>query len=132
MVQACNRKPCLACGCKPAQKYSGRKHSGQQFQAKMALIFCWLHCGVACPLGSCLAHCVGRPDGHSVGSVGTLCQAIWPFFNIYSLAASSVFSIPFWRHFVAWIGAVPATSGNFKKLLSKGSVAVIVGGIAGV
>jgi 2-acylglycerol O-acyltransferase 2 len=48
------------------------------------------------------------------------------------LAASSVYGIPWWRHFIAWIGAVPATSGNFKKMLKKGhSVAVIVGGIAG-
>ncbi|WIA23591.1 hypothetical protein OEZ85_000302 [Tetradesmus obliquus] len=61
---------------------------------------------------------------------GTLCQAIWPFFNIYAVAASSVFSIPFWRHFIAWLGGVPATPGNFKKVLKKGSVAVIVGGIA--
>lgn len=61
---------------------------------------------------------------------GTLCQAIWPFFNIYSLAASSVFSIPFWRHFIAWLGSVEATSANFRKILKKGSVAVIVGGIA--
>ena len=30
----------------------------------------------------------------------------------------------------AWIGSVPATTHNFKKLLRKGSVAVIVGGIA--
>jgi 2-acylglycerol O-acyltransferase 2 len=41
-----------------------------------------------------------------------------------------VFSIPFWRHFIAWLGGVPATPGNFKKVLKKGSVAVIVGGIA--
>lgn len=61
---------------------------------------------------------------------GTLCQAIWPFFNIYSLAASSVFSIPFWRHFIAWLGSVEATPGNFRRILKKGSVAVIVGGIA--
>lgn len=61
---------------------------------------------------------------------GTLCQAIWPDFSIYSVAASSVFSIPFWRHFIAWLGSVPATPGNFKKVLSWGSVAVIVGGIA--
>jgi 1-acyl-sn-glycerol-3-phosphate acyltransferase len=61
---------------------------------------------------------------------GTLCQAIWPFFNIYSLAASSVFSIPFWRHFIAWLGSVEATSANFRRILKKGSVAVIVGGIA--
>eukprot|EP00878_Enallax_costatus_P001857 GHUV01002015.1.p1 GENE.GHUV01002015.1~~GHUV01002015.1.p1 ORF type:complete len:329 (+),score=100.81 GHUV01002015.1:293-1279(+) len=61
---------------------------------------------------------------------GTLCQAIWPDFSIYSIAASSVYSIPFWRHFIAWLGAVPATPGNFKKMLKKGSLAVIVGGIA--
>ena len=62
---------------------------------------------------------------------GSLCQAIWPFFNIYSVAADSVFKIPFWRHFVAWMGSVPASSRNFKKVLSWGNVAVIVGGIAG-
>lgn len=61
---------------------------------------------------------------------GTLCQFVWPNFKIYSLAATTVFNIPFWRHFVAWIGSVPATRANFKRLLSKGSVAVIVGGIA--
>eukprot|EP00879_Flechtneria_rotunda_P014757 GHRR01015421.1.p1 GENE.GHRR01015421.1~~GHRR01015421.1.p1 ORF type:complete len:285 (+),score=59.03 GHRR01015421.1:1233-2087(+) len=61
---------------------------------------------------------------------GTLCQVIWPSFSIYSVAASSVFSIPFWRHFIAWLGSVPATPGNFKKIMKKGSVAVIVGGIA--
>jgi hypothetical protein len=49
---------------------------------------------------------------------------------VYSLAASSVFNIPFWRHFLTWIGCVPATTGNFKKMLGKGSVAVVVGGIA--
>ncbi len=58
-------------------------------------------------------------------------QYVWPNFKIYSLAATTVFNIPFWRHFVAWIGSVPATRANFKRLLSKGSVAVIVGGIAG-
>jgi 2-acylglycerol O-acyltransferase 2 len=46
------------------------------------------------------------------------------------VAASSVFSIPFWRHFIAWMGSVPATRGNFKRILKKGSVAVVVGGIA--
>lgn len=30
-----------------------------------------------------------------------------------------------WRHFIAWLGSMPATSHNFKKLLKKGSVAVI-------
>jgi 2-acylglycerol O-acyltransferase 2 len=41
-----------------------------------------------------------------------------------------VFSIPFWRHFIAWLGSVEATPKNFKRILKKGSVAVIVGGIA--
>lgn len=62
---------------------------------------------------------------------GSLCQAIWPFFNIYSVAADSVFKIPFWRHFIAWMGSVPAGQKNFKRVLGKGNVAVIVGGIAG-
>jgi hypothetical protein len=39
--------------------------------------------------------------------------------------------LPF-RHIIAWIGSLPATKGNFKKLLSKGSIAVVVGGIAEV
>ncbi|WIA23473.1 hypothetical protein OEZ85_000218 [Tetradesmus obliquus] len=61
---------------------------------------------------------------------GTNCQAIWPHWKVYSLAASSVFGVPLWRHFLTWIGCVPATSANFKKMLAKGSVAVVVGGIA--
>lgn len=48
----------------------------------------------------------------------------------FPAAASSVFSIPMWRHFIAWMGSVPATRGNFKRILKKGSVAVVVGGIA--
>lgn len=47
---------------------------------------------------------------------GTLIQAIWPSFNIYAVAASSVFSIPFWRHFIAWLGAMEASPRNFKKV----------------
>uniref|UniRef100_A0A6U2EVD0 Acyltransferase n=1 Tax=Chlamydomonas euryale TaxID=1486919 RepID=A0A6U2EVD0_9CHLO len=61
---------------------------------------------------------------------GTMCTKMFPEFDIFSLAASSVFNIPGWRHFSTWIGSVPATSSNFKRLLRKGSVAVIVGGIA--
>jgi 1-acyl-sn-glycerol-3-phosphate acyltransferase len=86
--------------------------------ARMMSVFPWIVVMVAC--------CV--PFVHDFA--GTLCQAIWPFFNIYSLAASSVFSIPFWRHFIAWLGSVEATPKNFKRILKKGSVAVIVGGIA--
>ena len=37
-----------------------------------------------------------------------------------------------WRHFIAWMGSVPATSASFKRILKKGSVAVIAGGIAEV
>ncbi|GIL50994.1 hypothetical protein Vafri_7066 [Volvox africanus] len=61
---------------------------------------------------------------------GTLMQTLFPHMMIYSVAASVVFYIPFWRHFITWIGSVPATSQNFKRLLKKGSVAVVVGGIA--
>jgi hypothetical protein len=34
------------------------------------------------------------------------------------------------RSFISWIGSLPATKHNFKKLLKHGSVAVVVGGIA--
>ncbi|MEW5300702.1 MAG: hypothetical protein WDW36_003613 [Sanguina aurantia] len=61
---------------------------------------------------------------------GTTVQILWPSLKIFSLAASSLFYIPFWRHFMAWIGSVPATRDNFKLLLKKDSVAVVVGGIA--
>lgn len=61
---------------------------------------------------------------------GTVCQSIWPHFPIYSLAADSVFHIPLWRHIIAWLGARPATRHNFVRLLKRGSVAVLVGGIA--
>ncbi|KAG2429040.1 hypothetical protein HXX76_011282 [Chlamydomonas incerta] len=61
---------------------------------------------------------------------GTLMQTLFPHMMIYSVAATVVFYIPFWRHFITWIGSVPATPGNFKRLLKKGSVAVVVGGIA--
>eukprot|EP00199_Chlamydomonas_sp_CCMP681_P002493 CAMPEP_0119107254 /NCGR_PEP_ID=MMETSP1180-20130426/9602_1 /TAXON_ID=3052 ORGANISM="Chlamydomonas cf sp, Strain CCMP681" /NCGR_SAMPLE_ID=MMETSP1180 /ASSEMBLY_ACC=CAM_ASM_000741 /LENGTH=335 /DNA_ID=CAMNT_0007092715 /DNA_START=5 /DNA_END=1012 /DNA_ORIENTATION=+ len=63
-------------------------------------------------------------------TAGTLCQTFFPDAPIYSVAATSVFHIPFWRHFVAWIGSMPATKANFKNLLRKGSVAVVIGGIA--
>ncbi|GAX82788.1 hypothetical protein CEUSTIGMA_g10214.t1 [Chlamydomonas eustigma] len=61
---------------------------------------------------------------------GTLVQTMFPDDPVYSVAASSVFYIPLWRHFISWIGSLPATKENFKKLLHKGSLAVVVGGIA--
>ena len=63
---------------------------------------------------------------------GTLIQTMFPNDPVYSVAASSVFYIPLWRHFIAWIGSLPATKQNFKRLLAKGSCAVVVGGIAEV
>ncbi|GLI66396.1 hypothetical protein VaNZ11_010188 [Volvox africanus] len=68
------------------------------------------------------------PMGPLLGA--TECQAMFPGFHIYGLAANVVFSVPFWRHFIAWLGSVPATTPHFKRVLKQGSVAVIVGGIA--
>lgn len=50
--------------------------------------------------------------------------------QVFALAASAVFMLPFYKHFMTWIGAAPASRKNLAKLLSMGSVAVIVGGIA--
>jgi 2-acylglycerol O-acyltransferase 2 len=92
---------------------------------------------------SCLFEVVLEPNKHYIFTefphgvypmgplvAGTLMQTLFPDWSIYSVAASSVFKIPLWRHFISWIGSRPATSKNFKALLQKGSVAVIVGGIA--
>ncbi len=56
----------------------------------------------------------------------------WPATEapLYFLAADSVFRIPLWRHVMTWLGGRPATLPHFRRLLRKGSVAVIVGGIA--
>lgn len=45
-----------------------------------------------------------------------------------TLIATCLLSNSGWRHFVAWIGSMPANRENFKYLLKRGSVAVIVGG----
>lgn len=63
-------------------------------------------------------------------TAGTLMQTMFPGAPIYSVAASSVFYIPFWKHFITWIGSVPATKPAFKRLLKNGCVAVVLGGIA--
>lgn len=63
-------------------------------------------------------------------TAGTLVQTMFPETPVYSIAASAVFYIPLWRHIIAWIGSVPATRDMFKQQLKKGSVAVVVGGIA--
>jgi hypothetical protein len=55
---------------------------------------------------------------------------VWHGAPIFFLAASSVFKVPIWRHLMAWLGGAPATLGHFRRLLKRGSVAVIVGGIA--
>ncbi|GBF98193.1 diacylglycerol acyltransferase type 2 [Raphidocelis subcapitata] len=54
----------------------------------------------------------------------------WQGHKVYSIAADSVFSIPLWRHVFTWVGARPATARQFKRLLKKGSVGLIPGGIA--
>uniref|UniRef100_A0A7S0YRY4 Acyltransferase n=1 Tax=Polytomella parva TaxID=51329 RepID=A0A7S0YRY4_9CHLO len=68
------------------------------------------------------------PLGPLLGA--TASQLMEPRFDVYSLGASSVFSVPFWRHVITWLGCVGATTENFRRKLKRGSVAVIVGGIA--
>ena len=63
---------------------------------------------------------------------GTLRPFVWPDVKYYGLAADSAFYIPFWRHFYAWMGLVPAFVETFKKVLSQGNVVITVGGIAGM
>jgi len=53
-----------------------------------------------------------------------------PSARIYGLGASVLFWIPGYYHLMSWIGVRPATKKNFLRLLDKGWVAVIVGGIA--
>eukprot|EP00877_Chromochloris_zofingiensis_P007037 jgi/Chrzof1/2587/Cz11g21100.t1_DGAT2B[v5.2] len=60
----------------------------------------------------------------------SLTDMAWPGHKIYSLAASSVFNVPFWRHCMTWLGARPATERNFKRLIKMGSVGLVPGGIA--
>eukprot|EP00873_Tetraselmis_striata_P020064 jgi/Tetstr1/440328/TSEL_028665.t1 len=50
--------------------------------------------------------------------------------DIYGLGASVLFWIPGYYHFMTWIGVQPASKANFHRLLKRGWVAVIVGGIA--
>ncbi len=45
---------------------------------------------------------------------GTVMQTFFPNLLIYSVAATAVFYIPVWRHFISWIGSLPATASNFK------------------
>lgn len=60
----------------------------------------------------------------------SLMLKVWPGLRVYSIAASSVFSVPVWRHIMAWTGARPATRRWFRKLLQQGSVSLVPGGIA--
>lgn len=57
----------------------------------------------------------------------SLTDMAWPGHKIYSLAASSVFNVPFWRHCMTWLGARPATERNFKRLIKMGSVGLVPG-----
>jgi len=68
------------------------------------------------------------PMGPLVGA--SYVHEIWPGHRIFGLAASGLFYVPFYRHFFSWIGCRPATKDNLCRLAKKGSVAIIVGGIA--
>ena len=54
----------------------------------------------------------------------------FPGQNVFALAASVVFYLPGYRHFMRWVGCLPASRANQDRLLQRGSVAVMVGGIA--
>ncbi len=60
----------------------------------------------------------------------SLMMRLWPALRVYSIAASSVFSVPVWRHIMCWTGARPATRHWFRWLLARGSVSLVPGGIA--
>ncbi|KAF8056113.1 DGAT2D [Scenedesmus sp. PABB004] len=60
----------------------------------------------------------------------SLLLRIWPALRVYSIAASSVFKVPVWRHIMCWTGARPATRRWFRELLGRGSVSLVPGGIA--
>eukprot|EP00882_Tetradesmus_deserticola_P021218 GHRQ01022971.1.p1 GENE.GHRQ01022971.1~~GHRQ01022971.1.p1 ORF type:complete len:297 (+),score=73.84 GHRQ01022971.1:98-988(+) len=49
----------------------------------------------------------------------SLMLKVWPSLRVYSIAASSVFSVPVWRHIMAWTGARPATRSCFRGLLQQ-------------
>lgn len=55
---------------------------------------------------------------------------VFPGHQVYGLAASAVFYLPFYKHFMTWIGCKPASRKNLAQLLQRGSVAVVMGGIA--
>lgn len=48
----------------------------------------------------------------------SLMMRIWPTLRVYSIAASTVFKVPVWRHILCWTGARPATRRWFKQLLT--------------
>lgn len=61
---------------------------------------------------------------------GTLIPTMFKGRKIYSLAASTLFRVPGLRHMMTWLGSQPADKKVFQSLIDKGSVAVVVGGIA--
>eukprot|EP01023_Acetabularia_acetabulum_P007748 TRINITY_DN13395_c0_g1_i4.p1 TRINITY_DN13395_c0_g1~~TRINITY_DN13395_c0_g1_i4.p1 ORF type:complete len:288 (-),score=44.59 TRINITY_DN13395_c0_g1_i4:407-1270(-) len=71
---------------------------------------------------------------HGVFPMGQILGAtlVPDMFNskVYALAASILFRVPIYKQLFIMMGCKPATKNNFKALLKKASVAVIVGGIA--
>jgi hypothetical protein len=64
-----------------------------------------------------LMSCAGFP--HGVFPVSellciSLMLRIWPRLRVYSICASSTFSVPVWRHILSWTGARPATKHDFR------------------
>lgn len=59
---------------------------------------------------------------------GTVVHLCFPGLKVQAISASNVFRVPLLKHFMSWLGAAPATRGNFRMMLQKDSVAVVIGG----
>ena len=61
---------------------------------------------------------------------GPSASIYFPDQEVFALGASVLFWLPGYKHFMRWLGCLPASRLNLISLLQRGSVAVMVGGIA--
>lgn len=67
------------------------------------------------------------PMGPFLG--GTMIPRLFPGRRVLSVGASVLFKIPLYKHIMTWMGCQPADRKTFQRLLDKGSVAAVVGGM---